>query len=145
MKRIKEFQGDYRWLSNFWPTKVEYEGRVFASVEHAYCYAKAFDPEWRSLCMDGDNTPGKIKRAGRRIELRDDWDDIKEKVMESCLRSKFQDPALRMLLIATGDAEIFEGNTWGDYFWGVDLYSGYGHNKLGKLLMSLRSEFTGGV
>ena len=33
---IKEFQGKYRFLSNFYPVFVEYEGEIYPSVEHAY-------------------------------------------------------------------------------------------------------------
>lgn len=60
--------------------------------------------------------------------------------MEACLRSKFNNPEMRARLLATGDADIYEGNKWNDHFWGVDLLSGYGQNKLGKLLMKIRAE-----
>ncbi len=33
-----------------------------------------------------------------------------------------------------------EGNRWGDTFWGVDLRTGKGENKLGKILMRVRKE-----
>lgn len=36
----------------------------------------------------------------------------------------------------TGDAELIEGNNWGDTFWGV--CNGRGENMLGKLLMEIR-------
>ena len=54
------------------------------------------------------------------------------------LRSKFSDPELAEALLATGDAELVEGNTWGDPFWGV--YKGKGENMLGRLLMEVRGE-----
>jgi predicted NAD-dependent protein-ADP-ribosyltransferase YbiA (DUF1768 family) len=44
------------------------------------------------------------------------------------------------MLLATGDAEIQEGNTHGDLYWGVDLHTGEGENVLGKLLMKVREE-----
>ena len=37
---IKEFKGDYRWLSNFTPCKIELDGFIYPSVEHAYMSAK---------------------------------------------------------------------------------------------------------
>jgi len=58
--------------------------------------------------------------------------------MKSCLQEKFSDPLLRKKLLATGNATLIEGNTWGDTYWGV--CKGKGQNKLGKLLMELRSE-----
>ena len=38
--------------------------------------------------------------------------------------------------IHTGEAELIEGNDWGDITWGV--CNGIGENKLGKILMKLR-------
>ena len=34
-KQIKGFAGDYKWLSNFFPCRVEYEGLVYRSSEAA--------------------------------------------------------------------------------------------------------------
>jgi hypothetical protein len=45
---------------------------------------------------------------------------------------------LKQLLLATGDKELIEGNTWGDTFWGV--CNGIGQNHLGKILMAKRTE-----
>ena len=36
--------------------------------------------------------------------------------------------------------ELVEGNTWGDMYWGVDLHTMKGQNKLGKILMKVRNE-----
>src|SRR5207247_1025063 len=33
---IDSFSGPYRFLSNFWPAEVEFEGIAYPSVEHAY-------------------------------------------------------------------------------------------------------------
>ena len=49
-----------------------------------------------------------------------------------------QNPGLLDKLLATGDAELVEGNTWGDQVWGV--CDGVGENHLGKTLMRIRSE-----
>lgn len=54
------------------------------------------------------------------------------------MRVKFRNPELRDKLVATGDAEIVEGNWWGDKFWGV--CRGVGENHLGKILMRIRTE-----
>jgi len=55
------------------------------------------------------------------------------------VRAKFeQNPDLAAKLIATGDEELVEGNTWGDTYWGV--CRGVGQNKLGKILMNVRQE-----
>jgi predicted NAD-dependent protein-ADP-ribosyltransferase YbiA (DUF1768 family) len=58
--------------------------------------------------------------------------------METLLRQKFAHPELRAKLKETNDAELVEGNWWGDRFWGV--CRGEGENHLGKLLMKIRAE-----
>jgi predicted NAD-dependent protein-ADP-ribosyltransferase YbiA (DUF1768 family) len=60
------------------------------------------------------------------------------------LRLKFQDPKLRAMLLATGNEELIEGNTWHDNTWGdcsCDACKDIeGKNMLGKLLMKVRDE-----
>lgn len=133
---IKEFQGEYRFLSNFWPCRVKYEHVIFPSVEHAYQAAKTLDYEQRIEFMV--LTAGQAKRKGAQLELRPYWEQIKVKVMGELLRLKFQDPELREKLLATGEEELVEGNAWNDTFWGV--CNGVGQNNLGKLLMQVRQE-----
>ena len=58
--------------------------------------------------------------------------------MRDVLRLKFADEVMAAKLLATGDAELVEGNTWGDRFWGVS--GGNGLNWLGRLLMEVRSD-----
>ena len=43
---------------------------------------------------------------------------------------------LKEKLLATGDAELIEGNTWNDTYWGV--CRGKGKNHLGKIIMEVR-------
>ncbi|HKQ50267.1 MAG TPA: NADAR family protein [Phycisphaerae bacterium] len=135
---ISSFFGEYRFLSNFWPAVVEYENITFSSVEHAYQAAKTLDmAERRRIAAIVE--PGDAKRAGRALRLRPDWEQVKIGVMEDCVRYKFTHHAdLREKLLATGDAELIEGNTWGDRFWGV--CDGQGENHLGKILMKVRAE-----
>lgn len=59
--------------------------------------------------------------------------------MEGLIRQKFSnDEALKNRLLATGEQDLIEGNTWGDHFWGV--CRGEGQNTLGKILMIVRKE-----
>ena len=61
--------------------------------------------------------------------------------MSTCLRSKFSDPVLREKLLATGALELVDGH-WGspDLIWGYHVPSQEGENRLGRLLMELRSQ-----
>lgn len=139
MEKITQFRNQYRWLSNFYQSPIELRGVVFPSVEAAYQASKAedynLDPIFCKL------TPGQCKLLGRNIKMRDNWEEMKLECMEDLLRLKFFDPDLRQRLLDTGDAEIYEGNSWGDKFWGCDWDTLEGENNLGKLLMKLRNEF----
>ena len=133
---ISKFAGKYRFLSNFYLIKITTpDGKVWDSVEHAYQAAKS---ETCVHHMFQEISAGQAKKLGQTLELRAGWEVIKVSVMLELLRLKFQDPGLRNLLLATGDAELVEGNTWGDRFWGV--YEGEGGNRLGILLMVVRKE-----
>lgn len=135
---ILEFKGAYRFLSNFWQCDVEYDGVTYPSAEHAYQAAKTKDIRER-LRIKALDKPGQAKRAGRRVTLRGDWEDVKLDVMYEVLNAKFfHNASLAKALIETGDSLLVEGNSWGDTFWGV--YLGSGQNHLGQLLMRVRAE-----
>lgn len=139
---ITEFQGEYRWLSNFAPVLVLFDGTVYPSVEHAYMSAKSGEREWKLFCENRANSAGDVKRASRSVPLVSDWDNIKRNVMLECLRSKFSQEPYRARLLATGMKHLQEGNRWGDCYWGVDLRKAppRGLNVLGQLLMQVREE-----
>ncbi len=137
---IKEFQNEYRWLSNFVPVEINFKGRSFSSVEHGYMSEKSNDLEWKEFCSDPSNHPVKVKRKSKKIVLRDDWDFIKVEVMRELLVLKFSQNPFKELLLNTGNLYIQEGNKWGDTFWGVDLKTNVGENNLGKLIMSIRED-----
>lgn len=135
MKQITSFSGINSFLSNFYTSKVEFEGMEFWTVEHAFQAAKTTDMSARRAIQEA-STPGKAKRLGRKVALRPDWEDIKIDVMKELVTKKFEDDDLAFMLIRTGDAELIEGNHWGDTFWGV--CDGVGQNNLGKILMEVR-------
>ena len=135
--KIKKFTGKYKFLSNFYPCFVTYKGIRYPSVEHAFQAAKTFDNNQRfAFCIVP--TASDAKKLGRKLKLRNDWEQIKEEVMYECLKSKFSNENLKEMLLQTGDAYIEEGNNHGDKIWGT--VNGQGQNKLGKLLMKIREE-----
>jgi len=137
---IDRFDGKYRFLSNFYPSPIVYEGQRYRSVEHGYQAAKSLDPAIRQK-IAAQTTPGKAKSHGRHVALRPDWESVKISVMRDLLRLKFAIPELHDQLLATSDAKLIEGNDWGDAMWGV--YKGRGQNWLGRLLMKVRDELRG--
>lgn len=133
---IVSFSGKHRFLSNFHPVEVELEGILYQSVEHAYQAAKTTRLKARAEIRSG--TAGEAKRLGRSVVMRPNWESVKLLVMKDLLRQKFRHPELQARLLATGDDELIEGNTWGDSYWGV--CNGVGENHLGKLLMMIRED-----
>ena len=137
--KIDKFSNEHAFLSNFYDSRVFYDGVPYRTVEHAYQAAKTFNPVERSKIRIA-KTAGEAKKLGRGTTLRKDWENVKVRVMLDLLREKFSDPDLRQCLLATENAELVEGNSWGDKFWGVDTKTGSGKNMLGKLLMQVRLE-----
>jgi ribA/ribD-fused uncharacterized protein len=137
MSKIDSFSGKYRFLSNFYPAKVVLDGFFYKTTEHAYQAAKTLD-EFKREQIRLAETAGEAKKLGQKVKLRHDWDEVKIEVMTDLVRQKFQNEPLKNKLLETGDAELIEGNTWGDVFWGV--CNGVGKNNLGKVLMRVRQE-----
>ena len=139
--KVVSFTGTYKFLSNFYPCQVKLDGVVYSSVEHAYQAAKTLDlGERKPFHAHPLPTAGQSKKMGRKLKMRPDWESVKLRVMEDLLKQKFKDSSLQFQLLETGDADLVEGNTWGDSFWGVDSRKG-GQNHLGKLLMQIRDSY----
>lgn len=137
-QKIDKFDGtEHAFLSNFYSSPIIYEGIVYPTVEHMFQAMKTLDLMQRQKIANAA-TPGAAKRMGRQVALRGDWEEVKVDVMRTALQLKFSQPQLKEKLLATGDAELIEGNTWNDRFWGV--CNGTGRNMLGTLLMELRRE-----
>lgn len=162
---INSFSGQHSFLSNFSPATVRVplimpKDRLFnapmvelPTVEHAFVVSKV--GTWLSFRLAAnvkldkfcEMTPGQAKRLGRKIKLREGWDDHKVEVMLWLLRQKFaQGSELAQKLLGTGDEMLVEGNNWHDRYWGVcscRRCSSCGENVLGVLLMQVRDELLG--
>ena len=139
-EEIVYFREEYEFLSNFYPTKVMFEGITYYNAEAAYQAQKCsrYEDRFQFAHMSADEA----KRLGQKIEIRSDWDEIKYRVMEQVVYAKFaQNPTLAQALLDTADKPLKEGNTWGDVYWGINLRTGEGENNLGKILMALRDYF----
>ena len=139
---IKNFEGEYAFLSNFYFSPMIIDNVVYTTNEHYFQAMKSLNPKERQAIVLAP-TPGKAKHLGRKVSLRKDWEDIKEEVMLTGLRHKFSNPELRKKLLATGNEELIEGTTWHDNYWGIcdcETCGGQGKNRLGKLLMQVREE-----
>lgn len=140
---IIEFQGEFRWLSNF--TLVEVRGPVglvFKSTEHAYQAFKSLDESiWKNIQLI--DSPGKVKIFSRGIKIRDDWNEVKQSVMYYLVRQKFNpinNFILSEKLIKTNGMKIQEGNYHSDKYWGFCLKTNKGKNILGQIIELVRKD-----
>lgn len=144
MEPIISFAGQHFFLSNFYPIRVQYEDQWYPSSEHAYVAAKTLDYDLRAKIAQIPSA-GQVKKYGRRLKLREDWEQVKVIEMRKILESKFSsfrsDVPIRSWLDDTAPRQLIEGNTWGDTFWG-QCPIGVGKNMLGELLMSIRDDIT---
>jgi len=144
---IREFRGEFSFLSNFHSDMrpIELEGVTYPTVEHAYQATKTLNRTHRMKIARAASPAiakrmgGKNGHDGFKIELRPDWDRVKIETMAKCLARKFEQPALKAKLLATGDLYLMEGNWYGDEFWGWSFKTNAGLNMLGRCLMALRN------
>ena len=136
-EKISGFNGQWRFLSNFYETPITYEGVTYPSVENAYQAAKTISHEERLGFRN--ITSKEAKSLGRKVKIREDWEKLKLKVMRDLVYEKFtRNRKLCSALVLTGDAYIEETNWWGDKFWGT--CKSEGENNLGKILMDIREQ-----
>mmetsp|Transcript_118576 Transcript_118576/g.221561 ORF Transcript_118576/g.221561 Transcript_118576/m.221561 type:complete len:302 (+) Transcript_118576:89-994(+) len=141
---IWRFRGGHFFMSNMYMADdlcIEFEGLRYASTEHAFIAAKTLDHMERQDIRDTAD-PKDAKRAGRQLQLREDWDDMRFEIMPLLLREKFAHPQLAQQLLETGSCPLVEGNLWHDTEWGMAIVDDQlqGDNRLGEFLMQIRAE-----
>ena len=115
---IDLFRGQYYFLSNFYNADVEYDGITYKNNEAAFQAQKVLSDGEK--LQFSDLNPRKAKKLGRKVNLRKDWDDVKDNYMYEICKAKFtQHEDLAQKLLKTGDEELVEGNKWNDTYWGV--------------------------
>lgn len=146
---INNFSGDYIFLSNFFFSHLIWQGVGFNNVEAAFQASKLpkdikkYATVFHLFCV---LKASDAKALGGIIPIRNDWELVKFDIMEQLLREKFKYQPLADKLIATGNAELIEGNYWHDNTWGrcscakCKVLHHEQDNMLGKLLMKIRGE-----
>ena len=140
---ITSFEGKYSFLSNFYACQTKYHNVKYPTSEHAYQAAKTSNPIQREAIKNTD-TPDDAKRMGRRVEIKSNWDEIKDEVMYEIVSNKFKNKRMQAKLLATENEQLVEGNYWHDNHFGscyckkcLQLPK---ENVLGKILMRVRDE-----
>ena len=146
---IEEFVGDYGFLDSMYvlenPVETAY-GLKVPTTAHAL-HADSFrDPTAHEFIAEAEDAFTAQRRGRLLLKVgiwqRPDWGIMKLQRMYEVNRDKFLlNPGLAERLIATGDMDLVEGNSWNEYFWGVSpVGSRDGQNHLGRILMRIRHE-----
>lgn len=128
----------YGCFSNFAHYGFNLDGLFWKTSEH-YFQAQKFIGTNHVAEIYNLDTPLKAAQYGRRrdIQLRSDWELVKNDVMRTAVLAKFsQNQEIKDVLLSTGEALLVE-NTTEDYYWGCGT-NGNGENWLGRILMETR-------
>lgn len=131
----------WHYLSPFSAHQIDIWGERFATVEHAYHWAR-FVPGAAREAVKAATSPLACWRLS--LELRADVSLLqphfdKEAVMEALFRAKLaQHPEVAEVLALTGQRLLLK-NITSDAFWGLGP-DGRGENRMGQLWMRLRGD-----
>jgi ribA/ribD-fused uncharacterized protein len=150
-----ESKGDYRNFSNMSEHRIDIDGSTYPTVEHYFqaMKAKEFkDDEIYEKLLKAKSAKA-AKALGKKVKgfEKEVWDAKKDGIMQVGIRTKFvQHPELRKQLQETGDRIIGEADARNTY-WGIGTSmtsekakhptKWRGQNRIGKILMDLRTEF----
>jgi ribA/ribD-fused uncharacterized protein len=145
---------EYKEFSNLHEAPIQIEGITFPTVEHYFQWAKAkqFGDAGAQAKILKTASPKTVKSLGKKVTPFDagQWDERKDQVMRTAVKAKLmQHPEILKKLRDTGDRLIGEADPR-DKYWGIGTSADTsfakqperwkGQNKLGKILMELRTE-----
>ncbi len=141
-EEIKFYSEKAKWgaFSNFSLHQIKLNGKTWPTSEH-YFQAQKFEDKNYQEKIRKCNSPMKAAELGRsrKVKIKKNWDRIKDNVMYDVVYAKFtQHEELERILISTNDSILIE-HTENDHYWG-DGGDGSGKNRLGKILMNVRSK-----
>lgn len=133
---------EYKYLSTFSKHSVLLGGFgnedlsfLFPTAEAGYqAYKSPLDINYVLLQVNS-NSPKVSKELGKKVVLRDDWENMKEEIMKSVIMAKFeQNDNIRELLVGTGLRIIIKCSKR------MSFWNSSSENRMGKLLMGVRRE-----
>ncbi len=143
-------------FSNSYEASMQIDGITFPTVEHYVQWSKAKqfgDADAEKKIMKTPSAKS-VKTYGDKVKdfKEDEWNEKRDAIMRTALRAKFtQHPDLRAKLLETKNAPLGEANAREKYWsigTGADTAKAKipskwpGENKLGKMLMELRTELS---
>lgn len=99
---INSFIGKYYFLSPMYPCTINFSSIEFKRSEALYKSYKVYS--FSDKCMFGGIDGSKARHIGNSIDIRDDWNEVKNVCLYRSLYYKFeQNPELAKRLLPTGD------------------------------------------
>ena len=142
MKEIrfyKEF-GEYGYLATYSNYGFFKDGVFWKTSEHYYQAQKFMDSDTKIRIQNAE-TPkiASIIGRDRKLNLRSDWEEVKQDVMFDAVYYKFkQNKDILQKLLDTGNARIVEATVKENY-WGCGPNND-GQNNYGKILIKVREK-----
>lgn len=125
-----------------YPCRIKYKGYTFRNAQAIYQSSKCPSRIEEFVNLN----PQEAKELGRKVFLRDDWEERKYHEMYGVMLAKFipndyskntQTLDFFNKLLETWPEEIIYNDE--DFYWGC--INGSGENKLGKILEDIRDEY----
>jgi ribA/ribD-fused uncharacterized protein len=151
-----ESSGEFRMFSNMYDAPIQIDNQVYPTVEHYYQWSKAKmfkDDDTANKIME-TKTVKAVKSLGKKVAnfKTDEWDAKRDEIMRSAVKAKvLQHPEILAKLKETKNRPIGKADAREKY-WGIGSSANLdkakrpdkwaGQNKLGKIWMDLRTEFT---
>ena len=142
MKEIrfyKEF-GEYGYLATYSNYGFFKDGVFWKTSEHYYQAQKFMDSDTKIRIQNAE-TPkiASIIGRDRKLNLRSDWEEVKQDVMFDAVYYKFkQNRDILQKFLDTGNARIVEATVKENY-WGCGPNND-GQNNYGKILIKVREK-----
>jgi predicted NAD-dependent protein-ADP-ribosyltransferase YbiA (DUF1768 family) len=138
---IDNFNEEFSFLNNSYPSEVFFEGKIYPSIFNAYQASRTVNDFFRKL-LQKTQTPEKIYEIAVQITDPIDWNTKRLLIMEKLIRDKFiRNSYLKQELLNTLNRDLlntFSIKTESNVFWGV--FKNEGENHLGKILMRVRED-----
>ncbi len=145
---------EHKEFSNMFEAAMQIDGITFPTVEHYFQWSKAKtfgDGEAQAKILK-TASPKSVKSYGKKVKgfVEETWNETKDQVMRTAVKAKLmQHPEILTKLRETGTRPIAEADPRSKY-WGIGTSADTskakspdrwpGKNKLGQILMELRSE-----
>ena len=139
--RFTKNSESYACFNNSFPTLVTVDNISYPDSESAFQAQKT--EEINEKIKMSELSGEAARKAGRNLELRQDWDDVKYTMLVDVLFAKFtQNLEIQKILLDTGTDELIadmtssHGKEYGKCY--CNKCNGQGRNLLGKALMEVR-------